>query len=160
MLPVGPGDVARASRAGARQIDGAVHGREYVRMLTHAEVVIAAPDGNATAPAIGSVPQGRGKLPGKPLELDEGPIAAFQLHFADEAFEPGDMVHPSISGARVSVPMPDTLCEQARSRSSALAVVDLQLRSISNCADRGVGHRSIHADDGAIDVWINSDIVC
>jgi hypothetical protein len=64
MLPVGPGDVARASRSGARQIDGAMHGGQHIRMLAHAEVVIAAPDGNATAPTIGSVPQGRGKLPG------------------------------------------------------------------------------------------------
>jgi len=100
MLPVGPGDVARASRSGTRQIDGAMHGGQHIRMLAHAEVVIAAPDGNATAPTIGSVPQGRGKLPGEPLELDEGPIAAIQLHCADEAFELGDMVHTPISEAR------------------------------------------------------------
>src|SRR3954470_15023585 len=77
-----------------------MHGGQHIRMLTHAEVVIAAPDSNATAPAIGSVPQGRGKLPGEPLELNEGPIAAIQFHCADEAFELGDMVHTSISGAR------------------------------------------------------------
>jgi len=64
-----------------------MHGGQHIRMLAHAEVVIAAPDGNATAPTIGSVPQGRRKLPGKPRELDEGPIAAIQLHCADEAFE-------------------------------------------------------------------------
>ena len=67
MLPVGAGDVARSSGAGARQIDGAVHGRQHIRMLTHAEVVVAAPDGDAAAPTVRSVPQGRRELPCEPL---------------------------------------------------------------------------------------------
>jgi hypothetical protein len=77
-------------------------------MLAHAEIVIAAPDGDAALLAIRTMPQSGWELPRKPLELDEGPIAAIQFHFADESLELGDIVHASTSRAR----FPGTLCEQ------------------------------------------------
>ena len=97
MLSVGPGDIPRPSRSGSRQIDGTVHGRQYVRMLAHAEIVIAAPDSDAATLAIRTMPQGGWELPRYPLEFDEGPIPAIQLHLADKTFELGDIVHTSIS---------------------------------------------------------------
>ncbi len=48
----GPGDVARAARAGADPIDRLVHGREHLRVLAHAEVVVRAPDDDVAHIAI------------------------------------------------------------------------------------------------------------
>src|SRR5258708_35725941 len=93
MLPVGPGDVSRSAGASAEPENGIVHGRKHIGMLPHSEIVVAAPHGDAAAPAVAATQQrGRG-LPCHPLQLDEGPGAAVRLHLADENFESRYMVH-------------------------------------------------------------------
>ena len=47
------GDVAGAARTGARGVDRLVHGGEHLRMLAHAEIVVAAPDGNRPPVGVG-----------------------------------------------------------------------------------------------------------
>ena len=46
MLAVGAGDIAGSAGAGAGEVDRPVHGGKDVRVLTHAEIVVAAPDGD------------------------------------------------------------------------------------------------------------------
>src|SRR5258708_4155237 len=44
MMVIGSRNIARAARAGPRSLDGGVHGRQHCRMLTHAKIVVRAPD--------------------------------------------------------------------------------------------------------------------
>src|SRR3981189_454633 len=76
MVPVGPGDVSRSAGASAEPKDGIVHGGQHIGMLPHSEVVVAAPHGDAAAPAVAAAQQRGRELPRHPLQLDEGPGAA------------------------------------------------------------------------------------
>ena len=93
MLPVGTGDVSRSASASAEPEDGIVHGGQHIGMLPHSEVVVAAPHGDAAAPAVAATQQRGRELPCHPLQLDEGPVPAVRLHLADENFESPDVVH-------------------------------------------------------------------
>ena len=46
MIMRGAGDVARAARTGAGRVDRLMHGRQHLGMLAHAEIIVAAPDGD------------------------------------------------------------------------------------------------------------------
>ena len=54
-----PGDVARAVGAGPIAVDRLVHGREHLGMLTHAEMVVRAPDGDVRSEAFAVAPRSR-----------------------------------------------------------------------------------------------------
>ena len=93
MLPVGPGDVSRSPGAGAEPADGIVHSGQHIGMLPHSEIVVAAPYGDAAAPAVAATQQRGRELPRHPLQFDEGPVAAVRPYLADESFESRNMVH-------------------------------------------------------------------
>src|SRR6266576_1709491 len=61
------------------------------RFEIHSEVVVAAPHGDAAAPAVAATQQRGRELPCHPLQLDEGPVPAVRLHLADENFESPDV---------------------------------------------------------------------
>ena len=52
VVVVGAGDVARAAGAGAAAVERLVHGRDHLRMLAHAEIVVRAPDGDLAGGAV------------------------------------------------------------------------------------------------------------
>jgi hypothetical protein len=47
---IGPGDIARASRAGPHPGCGFDHGANDLRMLAHAEIIVGAPDHDVAGP--------------------------------------------------------------------------------------------------------------
>ena len=70
------GNVARAAGAGAhpgRRLD---HGADHFRMLTHAEIIVGAPDDDVFRP-IRRMPERVGETSGNALEIGEHPIAPF-----------------------------------------------------------------------------------
>ncbi|GIS12885.1 MAG: hypothetical protein CM15mP115_20360 [Alphaproteobacteria bacterium] len=70
----GAGDVAGAAGAGAARRRRRAHGRDHVRMLAHAEIVVGTPDDDLLRRAI-VVAQGDRVPADDPLELDEMPVA-------------------------------------------------------------------------------------
>jgi hypothetical protein len=79
MRVVMAGDIAGAARSAACLGDGSLHGGEYVRVLTHAKVVVAAPDGDESFRAIGAPPDRCGQRPDLPFEVDKGSVSAISL---------------------------------------------------------------------------------
>src|SRR6185369_3767753 len=70
---------------------GGAHGFDDFRMLTHAEVIVRAPDDDIPH-AVWAIPNGVGKLPGPALQIDEHAIALLALESADGVFETADIV--------------------------------------------------------------------
>ena len=93
VLAIRAGNIPRASRSCTREVNGIVHGRQNVGMLTHAKVVVAAPDGHRLRRAIRPMPYCRGKGAGDTLQLDERPIATFKLHLVQQILERFSVVH-------------------------------------------------------------------
>jgi len=97
VVVVGAGDIARAPRAGAALGEGADHGGDDLRVLAHAEVVVAAPDHDlfSGTGAAGNMPQGDGKAAGAAFEVGKDAIAALGLQGVDRALEQALVVHGS-----------------------------------------------------------------
>jgi hypothetical protein len=72
----GAGNIAGAAGARAHAGRGLNHGADHLRMLTHAEVVVRAPD-HSGARAVGGMPDRVGKTPGDAFEVGEDAVAAF-----------------------------------------------------------------------------------
>ena len=70
------GDVARAAGAGAHPGRGLDHGADHFRMLTHAEIIVGAPDDDVFRP-IRRMPQRVWETSGNALKIGEHPIAPF-----------------------------------------------------------------------------------
>jgi hypothetical protein len=56
-------------------------------VLAHAEVIVAAPDGDFLLRAVGLLPDGVGELALLALDIDEGAVAAFVVQAVDGCVE-------------------------------------------------------------------------
>ena len=86
-------DVACAARARASGLERLVHRREDNRMLSHAQIVVAAPDGDVLRGSVGLVPDGMGKLALLALDVDKGSVAALVMQTVDGCVERFVVVH-------------------------------------------------------------------
>ena len=94
---IGAGNVARPACPGAKPGGGFDHRSDDLRVLSHAEIVVGAPDDDLLR-SLRRVPHGMGKAAGHPLEVREDPVAPF-------AMQPRDGVGKETVIARsVSVP--------------------------------------------------------
>ena len=75
---IGAGDVARAACPGAEPSGGINHGAHDLRMLSHAEIVVGAPDDDFLR-SLRRVPHGMRKAAGHPLEVGEDPVAPLDM---------------------------------------------------------------------------------
>src|SRR5262249_20104807 len=73
---IGAGDIARAAGTGTETGRGRHHRPDHLRVLTHAEVIVRAPD-HDLAGARRRVPDGIWKPAGDPLEINEHAVALF-----------------------------------------------------------------------------------
>ena len=85
----GARDVARAPRACAGGVQRLVHGGQDDGVLAHAQIVVAAPDRDLAFRPVGSRPDGLGIGTLAALDIDERPIPAFLVQFADGLIEGG-----------------------------------------------------------------------
>ena len=76
VIVAGTGDIARAAGAGTDGIDRLVHGGDDGRVLTHAEVVVGAPDRNGTRLPLALEVLGGGVRPAATLQVGEDAVAA------------------------------------------------------------------------------------
>ena len=75
VVVAGARDVARAARPGAHLVQRLVHRRDDLRVLPHAEIVVAAPDRDVFDPAAGVMGGGR-KIAGMAFQIREDAVAA------------------------------------------------------------------------------------
>src|SRR6185312_2267307 len=90
MIVRGARDVARATRAGAGRIDGFIHRRQHLGMLTHAEVVVAAPDRDRTGVLLGMVKRLR-VAPAPAYDVCKYPVSALALQAGERVAETGNI---------------------------------------------------------------------
>ena len=76
------GNIARTTCTRTRRINGAMHGFQHFRVLTHAQIIIRAPDGDGLL-AVRSMPSCLGEGAGDAFEISENAIAAFATEFVD-----------------------------------------------------------------------------
>jgi len=84
------GDVARAAGAGPNRPQRLLHGRQYCRVLPHAEIVVRAPDGHLGADAV--VESAR-KAAAAPLEIGEDAIPSLDVQCVEALFEVALVIH-------------------------------------------------------------------
>ena len=89
---VGAGNVAGAAGARAHAAGRLLQGRDDLRVLAHAEIVVGAPDGDFLGPAVGA-PDGAGKRAGDALDVGEDAIAPFGMDLVDRFLEEPLVVH-------------------------------------------------------------------
>jgi hypothetical protein len=89
----GPGNVARPARARAGGFQRLVHRLQHDGVLAHAEVIVAAPDGDFLLRAVGLLPDRVGELALLALDIDEGPVAALFVQTVDGCVERVVVVH-------------------------------------------------------------------
>src|SRR5690606_20274752 len=94
MVVIGAGDVAGAARAGAMAIERLVHGRDHLRVLAHAEIVVGAPDGDV-ADGIGRMTQGCGEGAGRAFEFGEDAVTTLLAQGVQLRGKKGFEVHGS-----------------------------------------------------------------
>jgi hypothetical protein len=75
---IGAGDVADAARPSTHAGRSFDHGADHLRMLSHAEVVVGAPNHDA-ARARRRVPDGMGIAPGDALKVGKDAVTPFVL---------------------------------------------------------------------------------
>ena len=75
---IGAGNIPGTARAGSGFVDRGFHRRDHGRVLPHAEIIVAAPDGNVPN-AVGGVMIRRGKFATMAQDIGENPIPAFAL---------------------------------------------------------------------------------
>ncbi|MPL74811.1 hypothetical protein SDC9_20630 [bioreactor metagenome] len=86
-------DVARAARARAGGIERLVHGRKHHRVLAHAEIIVAAPDGDLFLRAVRARPHRLREGALFTLDVDEDPVAALVVQLLDRLIEREIVVH-------------------------------------------------------------------
>src|SRR5216683_3393714 len=96
---IGPGDVSRAAGAGAEAPRCRYHGLDHLRMLTHPEIIVRAPD-HHLAPAARSVPDGVREATGDALEIREDAIALLIPQPAQGGGKKSVIVHASLPSGR------------------------------------------------------------
>jgi hypothetical protein len=92
VIVVRAGDVAGPARAGAAARDRLVHGREYLGMLSHAEIVVGAPDDHLAGTAL-TMMRRQGEAAGLALEIGEDAVASFAPKPAEFLKEKRFVIH-------------------------------------------------------------------
>jgi hypothetical protein len=100
MFMIGTRDIARAARTGAATIQRFMHGAQHIRVLTHAEIIIRAPNSHFTAHAL-IMPSGARKLSTTPLEIGEDPVPAFTAKAIKLTLEKFFVIHVILSLPRM-----------------------------------------------------------
>ena len=93
----GARDVARATRACPGRRQRLVHGSQNLRMLAHAEIVIATPDHDLARVAVGMMPRRLGELATLPLHINELAIATFVVQVLQGTIQGGFVGHRVVS---------------------------------------------------------------
>ena len=102
MEPVGAGNVARAAGACATKINRAMHGFDHGGVLTHAEIVIRAPDCDVLRTLL-RLHDGTRKLARLPLEIGKDAIASFRLQRCERIGKKVLAVKHSITRHRITL---------------------------------------------------------
>ncbi len=84
---IGAGDVACAARADAMLGRSRAHRLDHLRIETHAEIIVGAPDDDVLDAPILAVPAGVRKMLGVTLEIDENAIAFLGFETAQSVFK-------------------------------------------------------------------------
>ena len=92
MIMRGPGNVACSTRSRTRNVDRFVHGLQDGRVLTHAEIVIRAPDGDRARSTVGEL-RGLGKVATGPDDVGEDAIAPLAAKLRKRLIELAFVVH-------------------------------------------------------------------
>ena len=74
-----------------------MHGIQHDRMLSHAEVIIAAPDGDFLRAAIGACPDRMRKLTIAPLNIDERSVPALFVQSRERLIKLFGIIHAAAS---------------------------------------------------------------
>jgi hypothetical protein len=83
-------DVARPAGAGADRPQRLFHRGEDCRVLSHAEIVVRAPDGDLGADPVIECPR---KSAATPVEIGEDPIPSFGMQRTEALFEEAFVIH-------------------------------------------------------------------
>ena len=86
-------DVARAARTRAGGLQRLFHRVEHDRVLAHAQIVVAAPDGDLLRGAVWPGPDRVGELTAPPLDIDEGPLPPFVMQTGQGCIKRAVVVH-------------------------------------------------------------------
>src|ERR1700682_4874442 len=89
---MGAGDIAGAAGAGADPGRGLDHGAHHLRMLSHPEIVVGAPDHDVARP-LGRVPHRMGKPPRDPFQIGENTITPLIMQAAEGVTEELAVIH-------------------------------------------------------------------
>ena len=89
---IGAGNIAGAAGARSHARRGLDHGADHLRVLTHAHVVVGAPD-HDIARAIRRMPDGMRKAAGEAFKIGEYPVAALVPQFRDSALKKRIVFH-------------------------------------------------------------------
>ena len=89
------GNIAGAARAGAATVNRVVHGPQHVRMLTHAQIVVGAPDRYFARHTVLASRCSR-EISGMTLDIGEHPVAAFPVQMVDLLLEETVVVHAGL----------------------------------------------------------------
>ena len=76
VMMVGPGDIARSAGAGAALVQRVMHGRQHIRMLAHAQIIVGAPDSHVVL-MIAVMAARSGELARAAFQVCKYPIATF-----------------------------------------------------------------------------------
>ena len=90
------GDVARAARAGADEVDRLVHRGEHLGVLAHAQIIVGAPNGYLLC-GVAFDDFSFGERASAALHIGENPITALTLHGVEGFGEHLLVIHQSIS---------------------------------------------------------------
>jgi hypothetical protein len=92
-----PGDVTGPARAGSANIDRTVHGRDYIRMLAHAQVVVRAPNRNLQGTDVATM-DSLWEPAIHALEIDKMAVAALSAKSVEFALKEGFICHDHSPG--------------------------------------------------------------
>ena len=93
VIVVGAGNVAGSAGAGAATVECLVHGVEHAGMLSHAQIIVGAPDGDLLLLTVHMADR-PGEVADLPLEVDEDAVTAFAPQRGDTIGEKLLVVHP------------------------------------------------------------------
>src|SRR5258708_12633327 len=102
---MGAGDVAGATGAGADAGRGLDHGADHLRVLTHAEIVIGAPDHDVLRPLRG-MPHRMREPAGDAFEVGKHPITPLVMQAVEGGTEELAVIHPQTSKPALAQPLP------------------------------------------------------
>src|SRR6478672_11792411 len=96
---IGASDVASTPRPGAHARRGFDHCSDHLRVLTHSQVIIGAPDDHVARPMRG-VPDRAREAAGKPLQIGEDSIAALIPEPGEGIGKIGVVIHSLLPPAK------------------------------------------------------------